>query len=217
MSTIPSATRVHAIVPAAGRSRRMGTPKQLLDVGGRTMIAAVVEPLLASAVAGVVVVTNPEIAPGFPAFGERVVIALIADPAAEMIESVRCGLRAWRERGGVGDQDGFLVCPSDQPGISTADFDRCITAFRADPSRIIVASRDGKRGHPVIFPVGDAAFVCSDACDRGLNALPRTHHDRVRLVECASPGVTRDIDTPDDYAGRDFGHGEAGQKPPGPG
>ena len=46
----PDRPRVFAIVPAAGRSRRMGTPKQLLDVGGRTMLAAVLEPLAAAQV-----------------------------------------------------------------------------------------------------------------------------------------------------------------------
>lgn len=214
MNAEPFARRVFAIVPAAGRSRRMGAAKQLMDVGGRTMIAAVVEPLLESTVAGVVVVTSPDIAPGLPAFEARAVVALIEDPEAEMIDSVRCGLRVWRERGGIGDQDGFLVCPADQPGITVADFDRCITAFRDDPSRVVVASRQGKRGHPLIFPMSDVAFVCGSSCDHGLHALPRTYGERVRPVECASVGVTRDIDTRDDYARKDLAAGNDGSPPP---
>lgn len=180
------------------------------------MIAAVVEPLLASSVAGVVIVTNAEIAAGIPSFGDRVFVDLIADPTAEMIESVRCGLRVWNERQPLGERDGFLVCPADHPGITAADFDRCIAAFRSDPSLIIVASRQGMRGHPLIFPVGDVAVVRSPACDLGLHALPRTHNDRVRLVECASLGVTRDIDTRDDYARRLLGGEHDGLPPPRP-
>ena len=35
--------------------------------------------------------------------------------------------------------------------------------------------------------------------DAGLRAVPRTHADRVRLVECSNESVLRDIDTPGDY------------------
>jgi nicotine blue oxidoreductase len=68
---------------------------------------------------------------------------------------------------------------------------------------IVVAARGGRRGHPMIFPASLAAFVESAACDSGLNALPREHAARVKLVECASPGVSRDVDTPADYRALD--------------
>ena len=192
--------RVFAIVPAAGRSRRMGTPKQLLDVGGRSMLNAVLEPLVAAHIEGVVLVT-------YSAMGEKidiacrpgVFIALNNDETSEMIDSVRIGLTAWLEREPIRAQDGFLICPADHPGITTADFDKCITAFQHTPDRIVIASRAGRRGHPIIFPAALAPFVESDACDQGLNGLPRSHRDRIVLVECRSTGVTFDVDTPTDY------------------
>jgi CTP:molybdopterin cytidylyltransferase MocA len=56
-----------------------------------------------------------------------------------------------------------------------------------------------RRGHPIIFPATLTPFVASPACDDGLHALPRAFPDRVTAVECRSPGVTTDVDTPDDY------------------
>ena len=192
-------SRVFAIVPAAGRSQRMGTPKILLDVNGQSMLSAIVESLLDSMITDVLVVTNTDMLNRLPPLPERVKVALNHDLSTDMIGSVRCGLAAWREQIEIHENDGFLICPADHPGITPADFNRCITVYQDDPTRIVIACREAKRGHPLIFPASDIPFVESTACDHGLNALPRTRTDRVRLVECASPGITRDIDTPDDY------------------
>ena len=197
-------SRVFAIVPAAGRSRRMGTPKQFLDVGGRTMLDALLQPLLAADIAGVLLVTHQGIAeqlslPDDP----RIQLAANEDEHSEMIDSIRIGLRAWRKREQINDADGFLVCPADHPGITTKDFNRCVTGFCSAPDRIVIATRAGKRGHPIIFPAALTAFVESSACDAGLNALPRQHADHIVHVECTSAGVSRDIDTPQDYEALD--------------
>ena len=201
MSAACEPPRVYAIVPAAGRSRRMGHPKQLLDVDGRPMLLATLAPLAAAGVAGIALVTHRAIAQRVDFSGmSNVFLAHNEDERSAMIDSVRIGLRAWLARACIGDQDGFLVCPADHPDISTADFSGCITAFCAAPDRIVIACRAGERGHPIIFPAALASFVQSPACDPGLNTLPRTFPDRVRLVECQSPGVTHDVDTPDDHA-----------------
>ena len=207
-------SRVFAIVPAAGRSRRMGRAKQLLDLGGRPMLLATVEPLAAAQIAGVMVVTHRLIARQISAaLPAGVLLGRNDDEHSEMIDSVRLGLRAWFERASVAERDGFLVCPADHPGITAADFDACLRAFRRDAGRIVVASRAGRRGHPIIFPASLAPFVQSPACDRGLNALPRAFPESVVLVACRSPAVTRDIDTEADCDRvRESGGGAAGPR-----
>ncbi len=55
---------IAAIVPAAGRSERMGRPKLILPVGGETVIARVVAALCAGAADPVIVVVPPASAPG---------------------------------------------------------------------------------------------------------------------------------------------------------
>jgi molybdenum cofactor cytidylyltransferase len=196
----PAASRVFAIVPAAGRSRRMTGAKQLLEVAGRPMLVATLEPLAAARVAGVLIVTHRDIAAQLDlSHLPGVVLAGNEDETSEMIDSVRIALRAWYDREAIADYDGFLVCPADQPGITTEDFDTCLTEFREAPNRIIIAARGGRHGHPIIFPAGLRAFVESQACDTGLHALPRTFAKQVVYVECRSEGVIRDIDTPRDY------------------
>jgi molybdenum cofactor cytidylyltransferase len=185
----------------------MGAPKQLAVVGGRPMLLAVIEPLLASRVAGVVVVTHSLIAErlgallGPPADAPgRIQLVLNDDESSEMIDSVRLGLRSCHDYDAAYGAAGFLVCPGDQPGIHAADFDACIAAFERKPDPIVIATHAGRRGHPLIFPAGDAGFVQSAACDAGLNALPRAFPRRVLAVECGSGAVVQDVDTPEDLA-----------------
>jgi molybdenum cofactor cytidylyltransferase len=193
--------RIVAIVPAAGRSRRMGADKQLLDVKGRPMLLAVVESLAAAEVDGVIVVTRTPIAHALPSPSPTNVTVLCPEPECpEMIDSIRAGIAECQARGGLDAGAGVLVCPADQPGITTADVEACLAAFRAAPQCIIIATHAGRRGHPIIFPAGLVDFVRSAACGAGLNALPHSFADRVLHVECASPGVATDVDTRGDLA-----------------
>jgi molybdenum cofactor cytidylyltransferase len=178
----------------------MGRDKQLLPVDGQPMLLHTLAALAAADIAGVVLVTRAAILQQLDeARLAGVRIAYNEPPDAEMIDSVRIGLQSWQDVAEITPHDAFLVHPADQPGVSTADIDACIAAFRAAPSAIIVASRTGRRGHPLLFPAELAHFVQSPACDAGLRVLPRTYPDRVREVSCTSAGVTRDIDTNEDY------------------
>lgn len=202
---------IFAVVPAAGRSRRMGADKQMLPIGGRPMLIGVLESLCAADISGVIVVTRGAIVEQIGnAIPPRVQVVLNEDPDAEMIDSIRMGLDAWggahsTRRSASNACNGFLFCPGDHPGIRTDDFDTCIAAFRESPKRIVIATHSGRRGHPMIVPADLLDFVYSHECDEGLNALRGVHGDRVRLVECGSPGVIRDIDTPADYDDRSAG------------
>lgn len=199
---------IRAIIPAAGRSRRMGAAKQLLDYRGRPMLAAVLAPLLQSCVAGVMLVTHQGLEqalceiitdaakPDLPSIH----LAFNQDAASGMVDSVRIGLRAWAARETIGADDGFLIVPSDQPGIPSQAVAQCCAAFAAAPDRIALATHAGRRGHPMIFPAKLTDFVQSPACDLGLNALVRAHEPMLNAVEFDSPAILRNVNTPDDYA-----------------
>jgi molybdenum cofactor cytidylyltransferase len=184
---------IWAIVTAAGRSLRMGEPKLLLPVGTKPMITHVVDQLL-PAVEGVLVVV-PADGRGIPAaLGDRPVRCIHnPDPAADMLSSIRVGLRHLPP-----EAAGALVALGDNPGITTAVV-QALRAGHAGRMRITVPVFAGRRGHPVLVGSGHFPEVLSAHDGVGLRGLLMAHRDLVVEVPVASPDILHDVDTPEDY------------------
>src|SRR5512138_1846744 len=87
--------RFTAILLAAGRSRRMGTCKQLLPLPDRPAVLRCVEGIAAAGIDDLVVVLGPEGEEVRNALrGAPVRFALNDDPESDMAGSVRVGLAA---------------------------------------------------------------------------------------------------------------------------
>ena len=228
MSKPTAHVQVFGIVPAAGSSRRMGRPKPSLPYGDSTMVGVVVRTLLNADLDGVVVVTRSELAASLDLPSDpRIVIVYNDDANSEMIDSVRAALMhlAISVPGGSFEEPsrieapsidnrsaaggtidnlrrpsaavGVLIVPADMPAIRVGAYRACLAAFAVDPESLVIATNDGKRGHPIIFPWSLRADVMG--LHNGLRELTQIHADRVRLVETRDPGVTRDVNSPDDY------------------
>lgn len=191
---------VFGIIPAAGLSRRMGTPKQLLPIDGRPMLQVVLDHLCAAALEGVVVVTRSEILAAWkPEPQPRVQFAINDNDDSQMIDSVLLGIERLRARYEMKEEDGLLVCPGDNPRIGRPVVEACVTAYRRHVGGIIRAVHRGRRGHPIIIPCGRADELPRLAQSGGLDQLPRQHPALVTEVACDEPGVAQDVDTPTDY------------------
>lgn len=189
---------VWAIVPAAGHGRRMGRAKQALSWGDSTLAATVVATLLRGGVRAVIVVTRSELLDVLRLPDDSRVRTVVNDKVeSEMIDSIRAGLRSLPQAASAAPR-GVLVVPADMPRLTESVVAACLAAFRAEPGRIIVASRGDRRGHPLVFPLWLRREV--DGLRGGLRQLAERRPELVRLVECADDGVMDDIDTPADYA-----------------
>jgi molybdenum cofactor cytidylyltransferase len=194
--------RVGAVVLAAGRSTRMGRPKQMLPWGeGQTLLGAVVGALRASPVEEVVVVTGmareaveASLAPMLGTAGPRVRLAHNPDFATtEMARSLQVGLDSL----GPGIQ-AVVVALADQPALDPAVVGRVVQRWRETRAAVVAPFYEGQRGHPMLFDRSVWAAI---------RALPGSANPRA-VVEAAGAmerveggGVLRDIDTPEDYAG----------------
>ena len=188
------------IVPAAGMSRRMGRPKQLLTFRGSTMAATVTQTLLDADLSGVVMVTRTELTDALHLPSDsRVHLAINDDPHSEMIDSIRIGLAALDQFQPRPD-DGVLVVPGDMPRLTSQTCRVCMSEFAANPQQIVIAVHEGRRGHPLIFPFAMRDAV--DELDGGLNLLPRRHPERIHPIDVDDPGAQVDVDTARDYEQR---------------
>lgn len=193
---------VHAMILAAGQSRRMGRPKHLLPYGDGSIIEAIIEAVLESSVDALVVVANPLVEEflrgGLP---ERCYIAINDDARSEMLRSVQIGLACIEKNADPSPDDGVLVLLGDQPEVSGGVITTVAEAYRLprNPPGILVATYRGRRGHPTLFSMDALRQVRDWGEDRRLNELLEERTGGVREIPIVSRPMPIDVNTPDDY------------------
>jgi molybdenum cofactor cytidylyltransferase len=188
---------ISAVVLAAGASRRMGRPKPLVKLRGRTILQHVVANLRASQVDEIVVVLGyraEEILPTLEGEGCRVVVNPDYDQG--MSSSLRQGLGAVHHQA-----QAVLIILGDQPYISSGIIDLLLGEYDQGRHEIVVPTCGGQRGHPVIFSRKYWPELLSLEGDVGGREILHRHGSEVWPVEVGDPGILRDIDRPGD--GRD--------------
>ncbi len=183
------------IIPAAGRSRRMGSSKPLLDADGPSFLQRVVGHLSGGGCRPVVVVVrDPDgpVAAMARQSGARVVEN--PDPSTGPISSLRAGLQSLDE-----EAAGCAFCPVDHPRISPDTVARLRDVFRETDAPIVVPTHDGRRGHPVLFRKDLFDELLEDELEEGARTVLRRHEDEVREVAVDDEGILIDIDTLTEY------------------
>jgi molybdenum cofactor cytidylyltransferase len=191
---VPRAPRIAALVLAAGQSRRMGTlNKLLIEIDGVPMVRRVVEMLRQSKANPIVVVTGHEREKLAAALtGLPVTLVYNPDFAQGLSTSLKAGIATLDA-----EIDGALVCLGDMPRVGAAEVDRLIGAFDPVEGRgIVVPTRNGKRGNPVLWSQRFFAEMSQVAGDVGARHLIGAYPEMVAEVEMADDGVLTDIDTP---------------------
>ncbi len=190
-----------AIVPAAGRSRRMGQPKLLLPWGEGTIIESVLSSWHASQVEAAIVVVHRDdqkLADICRGVGAEVVVP--SEPPPEMKDSIRYGLEHVMRLSAGTAPAGWLLAPADMPGLSVDVIDRVIEESKSQPSKIVIPTHEQQRGHPVCFPWALAEEVMLLAPDEGVNVLRKRHPTHEFVYDRNE--ILVDIDTPEDYESR---------------
>jgi molybdenum cofactor cytidylyltransferase len=191
----PPGPRIGALLLAAGQSRRMGGPNKLLaEVAGTPMVAHVARRLLASRARPIVAVLGNASEAVDAALGKLPVERIRnTDFAQGLSTSLKCGISALPS-----DLDGALVCLGDMPLITGRHIDRLIAAFNPLEGRaIIVPTRRGKRGNPVLWSARFFPEMAELAGDVGAKHLIGEHAGLVFEVEMDDDAILVDIDTPE--------------------
>ncbi len=197
--------RVIGLIPAAGKSQRMGRPKLTLSLGKLSVIQRVILSLEQGGADEVLVVAPPvtEASAVVLANHARVEGAHVvhcASPTPDMRSTVEVGLDAMVEHALAPDI--ILLTPGDVPALSPQTVRTIVNAARLDPSHIAVSVFKGKRGHPVAIPWNLAVELHALPPGVGANELLVVHQDKVREIAVDDEGAILDLDTPEQYQSR---------------
>jgi CTP:molybdopterin cytidylyltransferase MocA/xanthine/CO dehydrogenase XdhC/CoxF family maturation factor len=186
-------SRVLGIVLAAGRSERMGWPKPLLPHGERSFLRAAVETLAEGGCAMVAVVVASREAE-LEARSAGAVVVWNDATASEQVDSLRLGLDAADD--GV---TGALVLPVDHPLVATATVRALLAAHAARPDAVVRPTRDGRPGHPTLFPRSLWPALRHADLPDGARSLVEDPTTDTLDVPVDDDGVLADVDTPSAY------------------
>ena len=183
------------VILAAGASRRMGTPKALLDFHGRTFLERSIE-LLRPHCAPLIVVLGHDaerIAARCPA---TALLVRNPEPDRGMLSSLQCALRTL-----PGAARAFVFTPVDLPAIGGETVARVIDAFVCSGGHppVRFPRYQGRRGHPVCVSwelVGDLLRL--DHHQAARDVLGR-HTSEAAHVDVTDAGIVTDADSPEDY------------------
>lgn len=190
----PSTTSdLTAIVLAAGSSRRMGEAnKLLLPFRGEPIVRQAVLAATSAPVRAVVVVTGHE-----RAHVEEVLTGtsarLVHNPDYEsgMASSLRTGVAAAPD-----GASGFMILLGDMPLIGMDTLALLAHHFEDLPPRaILIATTDGRRGHPVVFDAAYRTDLLRLDGDVGARPIIEANREHVVEVDVDDPGIFRDVDT----------------------
>ena len=187
---------VAAIVLAAGASRRLGQPKQLLLLGGETLLQRVLRSSSEAGAAPVFAVLGAEQQRILQSVPMRDAIPVINDRWEQGISaSIHAGLDALEKH--APDAAGALVLTCDQPRLTVEHLRALMDAFAALSDPVIVASAyAGALGIPAVFPRIVFAHLRALSGDKGARAL--LVKPPCRLIEVPFSGGEADIDEPAD-------------------
>ncbi len=182
-----------AVILSGGESRRMGSPKALLEYQGRPFLEHLLDvarhPQIS--VIRVVLGANPD------AIRARVRLepaTVVLNPSWEkgQLSSIQAALRSLPEN----STDGILLCLVDHPLITAELVSELIGKFYASQKQIVLPTYRGQRGHPVIFSSKLYDELLAAPFETGARAIVWNHPEEVLEVPTAEEGVILNLNDP---------------------
>lgn len=186
-----SELRVAGLLLAAGGSSRLGRPKQLVELGGRTLIRRAAESLIDAGCSPVFVVLGAEI-DGSRKELEGLSVEVVVNSLWEsgMGSSIALGVRRLRET--VPSADAVLIALCDQPNVTGEKLQPFIEHFAATRRQVVAAEYDGIAGVPALFSSDLFPGLESLKGDKGAREIIRNSPDAMTIP---LPEAGIDVDT----------------------
>lgn len=189
MSTHKNFGSLSVLIPAAGASKRLGQPKQLVVYKGKPLIQRACEIAESLAPREIIVVTGAN-ADSVEKAVQKTSARGVYNPDWEsgMGGSIAVGANTIDR-----DSSGIMILLCDQWGVLPRDLQRLARTWLSDTERIVCAETDGRPGPPVIFPRSCLAALRGLQGDRGAHSVIDAHARLLTALPMENAGY--DLDT----------------------
>ena len=186
---------IPALILAAGASRRLGQPKQLIEFEGETLLNRTIRLAGAAGADPVILVLGAhfeEIRRTVPL--QQVALVHNDEWETGMASSIRAGLRALELCAPAAE--GVLILTCDQPRLNLGHLCALQKPYAQKNAPIVASKYGGTRGTPAVFPRELFGRLSALEGDKGARSL--LAHPPCALIEIDFPGGEVDIDVPAD-------------------
>lgn len=181
------------LILAAGKSSRMGQPKQLLPIKHKTLLNSAIDTALASSCSDVICVLGAykhKIKASIPPNSVKLLentnfengLSSSIIEGVNYLEKLNC--------------DGLLIMLGDQPKISTSHLNQLLNSFENYPSQISATAYPNSLGVPAIFPKKFFEGLKQLTGDKGAKDFLNSRHHQIVQIKHSQ---LFDIDTIQDY------------------
>jgi molybdenum cofactor cytidylyltransferase len=184
---------VAGVLLAAGTSSRFGTANKLLaEVDGEPLVRRAARTLGIADLHPLVAVVGHEadrVREALDGLG----FAFVTNPdyAEGQATSVAAGVRS------LDAVDAAVFALGDMPFVDADSVRALVAGYRSGHGTALAAAHGGRRGNPVLFDARHFPALSNVDGDVGGRGILLSA-ERGALVETGDPGVTRDVDVPDD-------------------
>ncbi len=187
--------RTAIVILAAGGSRRLGQPKQLLSVLGEPLLRRVVRMAAEVGPDHLIVVLGSSAYDCVPVIKDCEA-DIVVNPFWEsgLAGSIRIGVERAEEQGA----DSVLLLLADQPWLNSGVIRRFLDRMHGRTDIIISARYDGVLGAPMMFGSNWFPQLKDLEGDQGARNLVSQEGSRVEVIDWSEGAL--DLDTPEDLA-----------------
>lgn len=185
---------IAAIILAAGGSKRFGSPKQLLEWEGETLINRVINLAITAQLDPILVVLGFEYQRILKNIREIEKITIIKNDDWEVGQSTSliAGVKEIAT-----EKVPFVVLLCDQPQVKVDIVEGVIKEFQSSDAEVVITEIEGKMIPPVIFSPKCIPGIYKLKGDRGARSMIEDY--RYKLFKIEDTRLLMDIDTPEDY------------------
>lgn len=189
--------RIVGVIPAAGRSTRIGNPKPLLDADGRTFLDRAVSTLREGGIDQILIGVRESRGPIHAAAvrtGARVTVPAQVDDGP--IATIRAALQREDDEG---RPDALVILPVDHPRVDSATVSALVEAFAQGDDHLVLPVYEGRSGHPILVAGPLLDELQEPDLAEGARTVVRRHREAARLLDVPDRGILVDIDTLPEY------------------